>query len=276
MQENYKNIKEIIKNNKKISIIQNINGKYLFKKLIINNSNDDLLSLKNEIKCLNILNNTSIVPKIIDYNLDIETPYLVTEYINFKRLDKYKFSSLNEKLKCMISILDAVNIIHQNKIIHCDLKPQQIFVDSNFNVKIIDFGISSVDGKEILSNYGSINYCSPEKINKQKITAYSDIFSLGIIFYKLITSNLPLERNKDNIKEPIVYSKITRIENEELNSIFYKAIDENYSFRYKSVNEFKYDLINFLDKKRDNMNEKFKKCLPLGNVVLMKDGKKDL
>ena len=208
-----------------------------------------MLSLENEIKWLNILNNTRIVPKFIDYNLNIETPYIIIEYINFKRLDKHNFSSLDEKLKCLISILDAINIIHQNKIIYCDLKPQQIFIDSNFNVKIIDFDISSINSKEMLSKYGNINYCSPKKTNK-KITTYYDIFSLRIIFCKLILSNLAFERNKDNIKNLIVYSKINRIENKKLNSIFYKAIDKNYSFRYKIVNEFKCDLIKFLDKKK--------------------------
>lgn len=274
MQENYKIIKEIIKNNKKISILQNNDGKYLFRKLINNKSNDDMLSLENEINCLKILNDTGIVPKIIECNLDIETPYIITEYINFKRLDKYNFSSLDEKLKCFISILDAINIIHINKIIHCDLKPQQIFIDSNFNVKIIDFGISSINDKEILSNYGSINYCSPEKINKQRITTYSDIFSLGIIFYKLITGELPFKRDCHNLKKSIDLSKIKKIKVEELNKIFYKTINENYSFRYKNVNQFKTDLIKILDKRRNNVNEKFKKYLPLGSVVLMNGGRK--
>ena len=273
MSENYKIIKEITKNNKKISIIQNSYGKKFFRKLIINKSIDAILSLKNEIKCLNILNNTGIVPNIIDYNLSIDTPYIITEYIDFQRLDEYNFSSLNEKLKCFINILNAIHLIHLNKIIHCDLKPQQIFVDNNLNVKIIDFGISSINGEEILSNYGSINYCSPEKISKQKLTTYSDMFSLGIIFYKLITSNLPFERNKDNIMETIDYSKIRKIENEELNMIFYKAINENQNFRYKNSNEFKDDLIKFLDKKEEFMNNK-EKYLPIGTVVLLNGAQK--
>ena len=251
MYANCKIIKELIKKDKKLSIIENIDGKYLFRKLITNISNIEMLSLTNEIKCLNILKDTGIVPKLVDYNLSIETPYLITEYINFKRLDQYNFYSLKEKLKCMINILDAVSVIHQKKIIHCDLKPQQIFVDRDFNVKIIDYGISCIDGNEVLINYGSINYCSLEKINKQKITIYTDIFSLGIIFYKLITGERPFVRNKYNMNKPIEYFEIKKIKYNELNEIFFKAIDENYNFRYKNVNEFKVDLIKSLNKEEE-------------------------
>lgn len=249
MESNYKIIKQIEKDGKNISIIQNSMRKYFFSKCINNIDKDLIVSLKNEIKCLCILKNTKIVPKIIDFNLDIEKPYIITEYVNFNRLDDYEFSSLEEKLKCIISILDAVEIIHRNKIIHCDLKPQNIFIDKNFNVKIIDFGISSIDGEQTLSNYGSLNYCSPEKINRQEITNWTDIFSLGIIFYKLLTGSLPFKRDRSNLTKKIEYFKIEKIDYNELNKIFFKTIDDNKNIRYKDVQEFRNEIINFLNKK---------------------------
>lgn len=249
MELNYKIKKQLEKNNKIVSIIENQSGEYFFRKCINADDGDLLLSLKKEINCLYILKDTNIVPKIIDFNFNVNQPYIITEYVNFIRLDNYNFYSLEEKLKCMISILDAINIIHKNKIIHCDLKPQNIFIDKKFNVKIIDFGISSIDGDQSLSNYGSLNYCSSEKINRTKITFWTDIFSLGIIFYKLIMGKLPFERDRSNLTKEIEYYKIKKIDCEELNKIFCKTIDENKNFRYQNIQEFRNDLIIFLNKK---------------------------
>lgn len=249
MEENYKILTQVEKNNKIISIIQDSSGTLFFRKCITLDDEELILSLKNELKCLEILKDTDIVPKIIDFNFDVEKTYITTEYIDFNRFDKYIFSSLEEKIKYMISILDAISIIHKNKIIHCDLKPQNIFIDKKFNVKIIDFGISSIDGEQTLSNYGSLNYCSPEKINSQVITNWTDIFSLGIIFYKLLTGSLPFKRDRSNLTKKIEYFKIEKIDYDELNKIFFKTIDDNKDIRYKDVQEFRNDLIIFLNKK---------------------------
>ena len=243
-------IKEIIKKGKKISIICNNFGVQFLKKQVINLNNEDLLlSLKNEIMCLEILRFCNISPKLIEYNLDDKMPYLMTEYIDYDRLDYFQFSGLEEKLICMINILNAVNIIHSKGIIHCDLKPQNIFINKEFDIKIIDFGISSIDGKRELINYGSLNYCSPEQINMEKVTVQTDIFSLGIILYKLLTEKIPFERTKDTLKRKIEYEKIEKINNTDLNFVFLKAINEDLNYRYKNVIEFREDLIKILNNK---------------------------
>lgn len=247
---NYFIIKKYQKDNKLIFILKSIDGKYYLKKQLINRfDNDMLLSLRNEILCFNVLKESNIIPKIVDFDLNSNMPYLIMEYLNLTRLDFFVFLSLKEKIICMINILNAVGILHNYKIIHCDLKPQNIFVDKNFGIKIIDFGISSINGERNLVNYGSLNYCSPEQIKRQTINNQADIFSLGIIFYKLITGDEPFKRERSNMTKEIKDYNIKEIQDEKLNNIFLKSIDEQLDLRYQTVDEFKNDLINFLNKK---------------------------
>ena len=176
----------------------------------------------------------------------------------------------------MIKILDAINIIHEKKIIHCDLKPQNIFVDKKYNIKIIDFETSIINGNKSLYKSLSLNYCSPEQINKERINNQTDIFSLGIVLYQLIVGKVPFDRKKEGLYKDFKYDEIEKIKNDNLNYIFLKAVNKNLDYRYKSAKEFRKDLIKFLVGKRDYMNENFKKYLPIGTVVMLKGGSKRL
>lgn len=275
MKANYDIVEEIIKNGKKISILKNKEKKYLLKKQVVYSS--DILtisSLKNEVTCLFMLKETNIVPKIIEYNFDVKEPYLITEFISYNRLYDVTFSSLKQKIMCMINILYSVNKIHEKGIIHCDLKPQNILINENFDIKIIDFDISFIKNKDNKVYYGSFNYCSPEQLERKNLNEQSDIYSLGIILYRLITGRLPFERNYLNLKESIDYSKIEKIADKKLNQIVFRAIEKDLTKRYRNTEEFMKELKIYLKKGEDIMNEKFKRYLPIGSVVLLKDAKK--
>lgn len=274
MNVNYDIVDEILKNGKRISILKTKENQRVLKKQVVNSSDTSTIySLKNELSCLSMLKETRVVPKVLEYNFDTKDPYIIMEFINYYRLYDVSFSNLEQKIICMIKILDAVNKIHKKEIIHCDLKPQNILVGKNYDIKIIDFGISVIKGKQEIINYGSLNYCSPEQLNKKNVTNQSDIYSLGIILYKMLMGKLPYERNESNLRDKIDYKNIPKIEDEKLNKIIFTAIDQNIEKRYKNVMDYKNDLMMYLMERRNKMSN-IGKYLPLGSVVLMKDAKK--
>jgi serine/threonine protein kinase len=142
--------------------------------------------------------------------LDIGTsekgkPFFVMEYVDgvslIEHCNKNKFS-INERLEFFRQILDAISYSHQKGFIHCDLKPNNIIVDSKGTPKVIDFGIASKYGSFIadkkqttfFQNAFTPNYASPEQIKGEKnLSERSDIYSLGVVLYELLTGRLPIE-----------------------------------------------------------------------------------
>jgi len=98
--------------------------------------------------------------------------------------------TLTEKLEILIHISDGLAAIHDKGILHLDLKPANVLVSDEGTVKITDFGISKIKGVEatdIVNDYGSLNAMSPEQLNNQAVDFRSDLFSLGLIAYQLLT-----------------------------------------------------------------------------------------
>ena len=97
----------------------------------------------------------------------------------------------------MEQVLSAVATAHAHGIIHRDLKPQNILIDENKNVKITDFGIAVAVSQDSLTQtntlMGSVHYLSPEQARGSIATKQSDIYSLGIILFELLTGKVPFE-----------------------------------------------------------------------------------
>jgi serine/threonine protein kinase len=142
--------------------------------------------------------------------LDIGTsekgkPFFVMEYVNgvsvIEHCNKNKFS-IKERLEFFREILDAIAYSHSKGFLHCDIKPNNIIVDSNGTPKVIDFGIASKYGSFIVGknqttffqNAFTPNYASPEQIKSEKnLSEATDIYSLGVVLYELLTGQLPIE-----------------------------------------------------------------------------------
>lgn len=135
-------------------------------------------------------------------------PWLAMEYVEGQTLDRYlthKAQTLPERLRLFLKICSAVAHAHQHMIVHRDLKPGNILVQANGEPKLLDFGIAVVQadtqphqGEEIVLTPG---YASPEQIQGKRLTAASDIYSLGVVFYEVLTGQRPYQVDTINNTE---------------------------------------------------------------------------
>jgi len=202
----------------------------------------------------------------------IEGKYiLVMEYIKGKDLEEI----INDEGKLEIEVamkyfkelLSAVSFAHRQGVIHRDLRPSNILIDSYDKIKVTDFGTSKLLGKDnyATTRIGSPPYMAPEHFEGRAVYA-SDIYSCGVIFYEMLTGLPPIvsaspmeiiKKVKNGEVEPLI-RKVPKI-NRELNRIIMKALSPNLSSRYRSVEELLYDLRKYKDiKENDKINEVLK------------------
>ncbi|WP_125762371.1 Stk1 family PASTA domain-containing Ser/Thr kinase [Levilactobacillus mulengensis] len=144
--------------------------------------------------------NPNIV-QVYDVGEENGMQYLVMEYVEGTDLKAYIKDhfpiAYQEVIQIMEQILSAVQTAHEHNIIHRDLKPQNILIDQNKVAKITDFGIAVALSEHSLTQtntvLGSVHYLSPEQARGGMATKKSDIYSLGIILYELLTGTVPFE-----------------------------------------------------------------------------------
>ncbi len=145
-------------------------------------------------------------------------PYLVMEFIDGVPITEYCESgklTVDQKLELFISVCNAVEYAHQNLIIHRDIKPENILVNSEGRVKLLDFGVSKLLDEDLISANSGLTktgtwhitpeYASPEQINGENINTSSDIYSLGVLLYRLIAQQNPYKIYNSS---PLAISKI--------------------------------------------------------------------
>ncbi|MCD9185933.1 MAG: serine/threonine-protein kinase [Pyrinomonadaceae bacterium] len=138
-------------------------------------------------------------------------PFIVMEYVDGKDLLDFcaeKDLSLNAKLDLFRKICAAVSYAHQNLVVHRDLKPSNILVNKNGEPKLLDFGISKLLTNETnetgtATSLGMMtpNYASPEQFRGETVSTATDIYSLGVILFELLTGNLPYEIRSKRFEE---------------------------------------------------------------------------
>lgn len=210
------------------------------------------------------LNDPHIVG-VYDVGEDHGLQYLVMEYVNGTDLKEYISKHFPIPLKQVIAIMEqilsAVEQAHQHGIIHRDLKPQNVLIDEHQNVKITDFGIAVAVSQNSLTQtntlMGSVHYLSPEQARGSIATPQSDVYSLGIILYELLTGKVPFEGEtavsialkhfRDEI--PSVRDFDTQIP-QAMENVVLKATAKLPADRYQSAREMAADLSTALSKSR--------------------------
>lgn len=130
-------------------------------------------------------------------------PFFAMEHIEGRSLRDMKGEELelDRIVGIVIQLCDGLQTAHAADVIHRDIKPSNIVIDSNGRPKILDFGLATVKGGEHLtktgSTLGTVGYMSPEQIEGKRTDACSDLFSLGIVFYELITNKSPFRRDDE-------------------------------------------------------------------------------
>jgi len=137
---------------------------------------------------------------IYDVIRDESGQYIVMEYVEGDTLkDVMKNYKIEPKaaLQITMQLASALQQAHSRNIIHCDIKPQNILMCENMTPKIADFGIAKmVSGQTMVFNgnvMGSVHYISPEQANGEQVTFASDIYSLGIVLYEMLTGKVPFQ-----------------------------------------------------------------------------------
>jgi len=209
------------------------------------------------------------IVEMYDVGEDNGTYYIVMEYVEgmtLKQLIKKRGSlSLSEAIDIMLQITDGIKEAHDSYIIHRDLKPQNILIKENGEVKITDFGIAmalnSTQLTQTNSVMGSVHYLPPEQASGKGATIKSDIYSMGILFYELLTGKLPF-KGDNAVEIALKHMKNDIPSVREINdsipqsveNIILKATAKNPKNRYESAAEMHDDLLTCLNE--DRLNEK--------------------
>jgi eukaryotic-like serine/threonine-protein kinase len=154
-----------------------------------------------------------------------------------------------------IQVLKALEYIHANGVVHRDLKPENIMVDENDNIKLIDFGIAgdSASRRLTYANFtatlGTPDYISPEQVKGKRGDGRSDIYSVGVILYEMLTGKLPFSgptplaaMNDRLLNHPVPPRVADPSVSPELQEILYRALERDPRNRYASAREFLHDL----------------------------------
>ncbi len=199
--------------------------------------------------------------------------FFVMEYVDGKPVDQYcneKGLSTKERLILFQKVCFAVQEAHKTPVVHRDIKPSNILVTKNGQPKLLDFGIARILSNEYDSasfNQNSLRlsvltprYASPEQLglNGEPVTTVSDIFSLGVVLYELLTSRHPFLKGENSVesvkkiiddKEPAKPSAVGkgRKIGGDLDRIILTAMHKNPKKRYDSAQEFADDLENYLE-----------------------------
>ena len=213
-----------------------------------------------EARSLAKLNHPNIV-SIFNLGQSEEIPHFVMEYIEGVSLtDAAQPLTLNQKVTLMHKAVLAVEFLHQHHLIHRDLKPGNILVGSNLEPILLDFGLARQLETEAnrLTRAGEVagtpDYFSPEQARgDSSLDARSDIFSLGAIFYQLLTGVVPFRADSlsdqiQKIKEddPILPRRHNHALPGDLQNICLKALEKNPGDRYATAREMAEDLARFL------------------------------
>jgi len=202
------------------------------------------------------------IVKILDAEMDGALNYMVMEYVEGKTLEFHTemdhllpFSTIAEVIyKCC----KALEYAQHQGIIHRDIKPANILLSGQNDIKISDFGAAMVMNQQttLVLGVGSPAFMSPEQVNDEVLTHQTDIYSLGVTMYQLLTGKLPFEAANNfslifqivNV-EPLPPRSFRPEVPTELDAIVMRAMQKDMKLRYQSWEQFAQDLVSFFNLK---------------------------
>lgn len=192
-----------------------------------------------------------------EYAPDNGPIFILSHFVQGEDIDKYvkgfsESPTRTEKIcNAICSVLDALDYVHSRGVIHRDIKPSNIMIENGSNVRLMDLGISRMNGGNKFSQYGFIGtpqYSAPEQIKREEgntanpINATTDIYELGITFYELLTGKNPMDCESEaetlakQISEPLpAHPSIPQ----KLMQVIWKATEKEQSKRYQTALDFK-------------------------------------
>jgi serine/threonine-protein kinase len=184
--------------------------------------------------------------------------YMVMEWCEGKLLRQILSEgriSQARAIRVALKVLDALDYIHEHGIVHRDLKPENIMVDDKDNVKLIDFGIAGDAAARRLTyanftaTLGTADYISPEQVKGKRGDGRSDIYSMGVILYEMLTGKLPFSgsspmevMNDRLLNHPVPPTVAEPSIQPQLQEILYRALERDPQNRYARAREFAHDL----------------------------------
>ena len=217
------------------------------------------------------------IARLYDAGTDNGRPYLAMEYVDGYPIDAYAFEnglSVEARLELFLQVARAVSYAHARLIVHRDLKPSNILVSSTSGVRLLDFGAAKLLREESPTLSGltlelgralSPDYASPEQIRGDRVTVASDVYSLGVVLYELLTGHRPyrLPRGPAATLEAAIATadvppassrvcgdaRLNRLLRGDLDTILAKALKSEVSERYQSVEAFADDVSRYLSGK---------------------------
>jgi len=196
------------------------------------------------------------IVSIFDAVADDEASYIVMEYVDGTTLEQYSrpehLLPINKVIEIVFKCTKALDYAAKQGVIHRDIKPANIMLSGENDIKITDFGAAITGATETtqITGIGSPAYMSPEQVKEQQLTHQTDIFSLGVVLYQLLTGKLPFQANNN-------YGMIYQIINAEapapsalrpevpphLDAIVKRALQKETADRYQSWEEIAHELV---------------------------------
>ena len=217
---------------------------------------DFIRRFRREAQSAGSLSHPNIV-SVYDVGKEGDTEYIVMEYVEGRNLKEiireYAPLTTDQSINLGRQITKAIQNAHEHHIIHRDIKPHNILVTAEGHAKVTDFGIARAVSSATVTHtgdiIGSVHYLSPEQAKGLVSNEQSDIYSLGIVLYELITGKVPYDGEtpitialKHLQEQPILPSKINPLVDKEFEAVIMRAIAKSPEQRYKSAKDLLEDL----------------------------------
>ena len=214
---------------------------------------------RNESKAIAMLSHPNIV-RVFDVNFSDTVQYIVMEYIDGITLKEYIGQQgavkWKETIHFTVQILRALQHAHDNGIVHRDIKPQNVMLLQDGTIKVMDFGIARFareNGRTVADKaIGSVHYISPEQARGEQTDERTDIYSVGVIMYELLTGQVPFDGDtpvsiaiKQMQQEPALPTSINPGVPVGLEEITLRAMQKEPELRYQSASEMLKDIDEF-------------------------------